>query len=94
LGFLLWALIANFEIDHINHDRGDNRTSNLRLATRVQNTHNMKLSSRNKSGHIGVHYHTKDRRWISSIAGRILGRTLASRLAKYLGVAPVFLKVD
>ena len=42
------------EIDHLNHDRTDNRIENLRLVTRVVNGRNLSVPSNNTSGHIGV----------------------------------------
>lgn len=42
------------EVDHINGARGDNSWANLRLASRTDNARNMKVSSRNKTGVIGV----------------------------------------
>lgn len=41
-------------IDHINHDRQDNRISNLREADHKTNGRNRKLSCNNSSGHTGV----------------------------------------
>ena len=43
------------EIDHINHDRSDNRIENLRLATRRANMHNLKSArSDSKTGLPGI----------------------------------------
>ena len=42
------------EIDHINRDWSDNRWANLREATRSQNTMNMSVASRSKTGIKGV----------------------------------------
>ena len=44
----------NFEIDHIDHDRSNNRIENLRAVTHKVNCKNRKLSKNNTSGHIGV----------------------------------------
>lgn len=47
---------AGIEVDHINHDRLDNRRCNLRLATRKQNMANSPLNKKNTSGYKGVTY--------------------------------------
>ena len=44
-------------IDHINHDKTDNRKTNLRKVSDVQSSVNRKLRSDNTSGHRGVCYH-------------------------------------
>lgn len=42
------------QIDHINHDRGDNRAENLRCVTISENCRNRSLPRNNSSGIIGV----------------------------------------
>jgi hypothetical protein len=48
------------QIDHINHDRGDNRLENLRLVTCQQNHFN-------RSGVKGFSWHKKTGKWRSYI---------------------------
>lgn len=50
----------DFEIDHRNQVRHDNRWTNLRVADRVLNTHNRsKPSAKNTTGLLGVSRHHK-----------------------------------
>lgn len=51
------------QIDHKNTDRLDNRFSNLRLSTQLQNTYNRSPMSNNKSGVKGVHWHKSSNAW-------------------------------
>lgn len=53
--------------DHINRNKLDNRRSNLRTCTQRENNTNMKLRSDNTSGHRGVTWHKKGKRWQAQI---------------------------
>jgi hypothetical protein len=55
----------NFDIDHINGDRADNRISNLRDAERRINNQNRRVVRRDNfsSGRTGVTWHTHSRKW-------------------------------
>lgn len=57
------------EIDHINHDRTDNRIENLRLVTKQVNMKNKSSYSNNKSGVTGVSWHSKKKKWVAQIQG-------------------------
>ena len=55
------------EIDHINHNRLDNKWSNLRKASRKENMQNYKKPATNTSGYMGVCWHKNAKKWIASI---------------------------
>lgn len=55
-------------IDHINHDRSDNRWVNIRQVTPAENTRNTNLYRTNSSGISGVNWSGRDRRWHASIS--------------------------
>ena len=54
-------------IDHINHDRSDNRFINLREVTAKDNTRNVSLYKNNRSGVHGVGWCDTRRKWTSGI---------------------------
>lgn len=58
---------AGFVVDHINHNRLDNRRANLRFVTFSENSH-MRLKSRNnRSGYIGVCWDSGNQKWRATI---------------------------
>lgn len=59
--------IDGMEIDHIDCDKLNNRRNNLRLCTRSQNHKNRRKQSNNLSGHKGVYFCLRSRRWVSQI---------------------------
>ena len=64
--FILDAPKNSF-VDHINHNRKDNRKSNLRIVNQSQNMQNSKLSKTNRSGVTGVSWFERDKKWRASI---------------------------
>jgi len=52
-------------IDHINHNKSDNRIENLRNADTFSNAHNIKKFSTNTSGHKGICWHKKAKKWMA-----------------------------
>lgn len=80
---LVWVLfygdIAPSDIiDHINGTPTDNRISNLRLGTRLENHHNLKLYRNNTSGVPGVHWCRTSERWKAHIRERGRRHSLGS----------------
>lgn len=69
---LAWCLIhgdipTEMQVDHINHDRTDNRIDNLRLVNNQGNQKNSSLRKDNIGGRTGVTWHSSNKRWIAYI---------------------------
>ncbi|WP_158233083.1 MULTISPECIES: HNH endonuclease signature motif containing protein [unclassified Erwinia] len=67
---LIWVyhfgnIPENMEIDHINHNRTDNRIENLRLVTRAENALN--LGQRHPIKRNGVTWRPEHKRWYARI---------------------------
>jgi len=56
------------EIDHINHDRSDNRIVNLRCVSLQDNQKNQRMAKKNTSGFNGVCWHKVTRKWMAQIS--------------------------
>lgn len=55
-------------VDHINHDRSDNRWENIRHATTWDNVRNASMFSHNSSGHPGVRWDERESKWLAYIS--------------------------
>lgn len=98
---LAWALThgswPELDIDHINHDRSDNRICNLREVSRGENTRNRTLSDSNAYGIANIRFRPDRGHWSVGIkkGGRTFGRAgfptkesairYRNKLAKSLG---------
>lgn len=51
------------EIDHVNHNRTDNRWINISNKNHVENSKNQSLSKGNTSGHIGISWNEYRQKW-------------------------------
>lgn len=63
-------------LDHIDGNKLNNRISNLREVTTLENARNLRKTPRNKSGVLGVHFNQADKVWIANIGvecGRVHG---------------------
>ena len=68
------------EVDHINGDPLDNRKSNLRPCTHLQNMCNKRKQTNNTSGYKGVNWHIGTKKWWARIT--VNGRQIS------LGIHP------
>lgn len=95
---LVWLYVygelPTLSIGHINHDRSDNRVSNLRLVSNSGNAQNMSKYKTNRSGITGVHWDKNRKSWEVQISvegknkfiGRFgdLDRAISERLSAEL----------
>jgi len=63
----VFGYLPKFQVDHINHNRADNKILNLREVTHSDNQRNKSLSKRNKSGVTGVYWYEPTKKWHASI---------------------------
>ena len=68
----------NLQVDHINHDKLDNRKFNLRIVTNQENQFNRPVNSNNTSGVTGVYWNKDCRKLVAQIT--IDGRTISGGL--------------
>ena len=83
--YLYYGVWPEHEIDHINHDRIDNRITNLREVNSSQQSQNRGFDTRNTSGMTGVYWSKRDKIWYSDIK--------VNGTKKYLGSSKDFFKV-
>ena len=54
-------------VDHKDNNKTNNNISNLRFATTKENSQNSKRSNNNTSGHKGVYWHKRVKKWYAQI---------------------------
>ena len=67
---VLWAMVHGdwpIQIDHINHDKADNRLDNLRQVSQSENIRNRPLFKNNTSGACGVYWCKQTQKWRATI---------------------------
>jgi len=67
---LIWIYVHGDwpdQIDHINHDRKDNRMCNLRSVSSKDNNKNRLMTSKNNSGTVGVSWIYETQKWRATI---------------------------
>ena len=69
---------SDLVVDHINHNKLDNRKSNLRIVTTQVNQQNLPLYKVNKSGYKGVYYNKSCNKWCCQM--KIKGKCVYSGL--------------
>lgn len=69
---------GGMEVDHINHDKLDNRRDNIRLVSRTLNRANAGPKTTSSHGYKGVAFHSRDTKWRASIAPNGIRRGLGT----------------
>jgi hypothetical protein len=65
--FVMGVTDPNLQVDHINHNKLDNRKENLRVCTNADNTKNQIRRINNTSGYKGVSWDKKCQKWWARI---------------------------
>lgn len=65
--FIVYGKEPDFEIDHINQNKTDNRIENLRDVPRFLNCRNKPKSKANSSGVTGVYWHKSVNKWAACV---------------------------
>lgn len=60
-------------VDHINHNKSDNRLENLRVVHQSINARNRPMQRNNTSGYTGVVYHKDVKKWQARINRKHIG---------------------
>jgi hypothetical protein len=81
--FMYYSVMPSEQIDHINHNRTDNRISNLRCVDGFENHKNMSLSKLNSTGITGVTFDASRNKWTAQI--RSDGRQYSKRFQTKFG---------
>lgn len=63
----IYGYLPEYEIDHINRNRNDNRLCNLREVSHQCNLRNSKIQKNNISGVTGICFHIKASKWVAHI---------------------------
>lgn len=66
------------QIDHIDGNKLNNRIDNLRKANNSENNRNVGLKKTNKSGHKGVSWNNRDKKWQAYIGVNGRNKSLGS----------------
>ena len=61
--YMLGEEYLQYEIDHVDHDRSNNKWNNLRVVCRKLNSRNLSKNKTNSSGYTGVNWHTSKNKW-------------------------------
>lgn len=68
---MAWAIMTgsfpDAEIDHIDHDRNNNKWNNLRAVTGGENQRNQTIYKNNTSGVTGVCWHKQSKKWQAQV---------------------------
>ena len=69
---IMECIDPGLQVDHVDHDKFDNRKSNLRIATPSQNAYNKTVYKNNESGYTGCHFYKPSGKWMAylSVSGK------------------------